>query len=330
MTARPPVSIVFLNYNHGRFLSESLAAISSQLQPDDELLAFDDASTDDSLNIYRRYLSLTPQMRLIAKDKNQGVIACMNEGLATASHAYIYFAAADDRVEPYFIETMLSLLAKHPEAGLGTCRTQLLAPTGDNLGILPTPIVRTVPAYLTRADVAKALLNDDNWLVGISTIYRRTALVAAGGFLPELESLCDGFVSRVIALRYGCCFSLAVLTSWRRLPEGYSSSQATDFKKVRKIASVATELMRTNFADAFPPAYVRRWHGRWLFGARYYELVRRQKAKTQSGKRPGLLCTCFMQFEKLAMAAYLFLTLRPMDTIAVLRRRLLYLFNHDA
>ena len=37
-----------------------------------------------------------PRIRLIARQQNQGVVACMNQGLSLARGRYICFAAADD------------------------------------------------------------------------------------------------------------------------------------------------------------------------------------------------------------------------------------------
>jgi glycosyltransferase involved in cell wall biosynthesis len=321
---RPPISIVLLNYNHGRFLGDALTALCARLESDDEVLAFDDASTDHSVAIYREFASKVPQLRLRLKERNQGVIASMNEGLRAARHDYLYFAASDDRVDLNFLPTMRDLLSAYPAAGLASCRCRLIDEDGRDLGLMKTPKVRSVAGFLDPAEVARAFLKDDNWLVGASTIYRRAPLLEAGGFLPDLGSFCDGFASRVVALRHGVCFSPDALTNWRRLAEGYSSLEAANMERMSRICDTALTLMSTSYADCFPPQYPRRWRGRWLFGARYYGWQQRQKSCAPSG---GPLRRALRIAQTILISGALFLRYRPRDLVPVLKRRWSYLID---
>jgi glycosyltransferase involved in cell wall biosynthesis len=313
-----------LNYNHGRFLAEALGALCAGLEPGDEILAFDDASSDDSVAIYRDFAGRVPQLRLCLKERNQGIIACMNEGLREVRHGYVYFAASDDRVESGFLPAMRSMLAQYPEAGLASCRCRLIDEGGVDLGLLKTPKVRSIAGFLDPTEVARAFLEDDNWLVGASTIYRRAPLLEAGGFLPDLGSFCDGFASRVVALRHGVCFSPDALTTWRRLAEGYASSEVANMERMSRICDTALTLMSTSYADCFPPQYPRRWRGRWLFGARYYGWRQRQ---TSCGSAVGLLRRALRIAQTILVAGALFLRYRPRDLVPVLKRRWSYLID---
>jgi glycosyltransferase involved in cell wall biosynthesis len=321
--SRPPVSIVLLNYNQGPFLPVTLKALIAALGPDDEILAFDDCSTDNSVDIYQGFAERCPQIRLFVKAQNQGVIACMNEGLSEASMDYVYFAASDDQVEATFLDTMMTLLGTHPDAGLATCRTRIIDADGKDHGPLQTPIVLRQAGFLPPKQVAIAFMNDDNCLVGVSTIYRCAPLRAAGGFRAELGSFCDGFASRAVAMRHGACYSPAVLTNWRRMEEGYSSSQSTDLTAVQNIANIALKLMEAEYADAFQAAYATRWKGRWLFGARYYAWCRRQNARHPNGGT-GWFGKPMLAAARIATGLILFLRYRPRDLWAVIKRRLAY------
>jgi glycosyltransferase involved in cell wall biosynthesis len=321
---RPSVSIVLVNYNHGRFLGEALTALCAGLESDDEILAFDDASTDHSVAVYQEFAARVPQLHLRLKERNQGVIASMNEGLHAVRHDYVYFAASDDRVTPDFLPKMRDLLAAYPSAGLASCRCRLIDENGGDLGLMQTPKVRNLAGFLDRTDVAQALLKDDNWLIGSSTIYRRKPLLDAGGFLPDLSSFSDGFASRVVALRHGSCFSPDALTTWRRLPEGYSSAEAANQERMVRICDTAVELMSTTYKDCFPPEYPRRWRGRWLFGARYFGWRRRHEARAQ---REVVLGRLLWIAESIVVSGGLFLRYRPRDLLPVVKRRLSYLLG---
>jgi glycosyltransferase involved in cell wall biosynthesis len=324
-TGGPPISVVLLNYNHGRFLPAALNALGKGLGTEDELIAFDDASTDDSVKIYREFAGQIPQMMLRPKSVNQGVVSCMNEGLATARNNYIYFAASDDVIDPDFLDAMRMLFVKYPQVGLASCRTRLIDENGRNLGPLQTPIVTTKPAYLDPQATAKAFLFDDNWLIGVSTIYNRAALLEIGEFPPELRSFSDGFISRVVALRKGVCYNPSILTCWRKLSEGYSSSDTLDIEQIRKIGEVAMRLMHTTYAGTFPARYPARWYGRWMFGAKYYGWAHRralQSATHAASKRTAF--RALRLIERVLVGGVLFLRYRPQDLMAVLMRRIKY------
>jgi glycosyltransferase involved in cell wall biosynthesis len=325
---RPAVSIVLLNYNHARFLGDALTALTAQLQADDELLAFDDASTDESVSIYERFAARYPQIVLKPKEKNQGVIACMNEGLQHATKDYVYFAAADDMVGPRFLDLCLAMLAAHPQAGLAACRCRIMSAEGADLGILPTPKVLDAPGYVTPEAARRAFLEDDNWLAGISVIYRRAPLTAAGGFRTELGSLCDGFASRLLAMGHGACYRPEALTSWRRMEEGYSSAQSLDPARTNQIAAAALRLMTGEFADIFPPGYASRWHGRFQFGARYYRWCHRQRERWRGSA--GAPARVLMTLERIAVGLALFCYYRPRDIFTVTLRRVGHLFSRES
>ena len=51
----PLVSIIITNYNYGRYLAEAIESALAQTWQDREILFIDDGSTDDSVDIARRY-----------------------------------------------------------------------------------------------------------------------------------------------------------------------------------------------------------------------------------------------------------------------------------
>jgi glycosyltransferase involved in cell wall biosynthesis len=335
MSHRPQLSVVLLNYNHGQFISEAFTALAEALDRNDELIVIDDASRDDSVATLERLRPLFPSFRLVVHDRNQGVVAGMNEGLGLASHNYIYFAASDDRVSEALFEKSMPLLGRYPEAGVSTARMRLIDKDGGDLGLLKTAVVSPEPRYLPPAEVAQAIYREDNWLVGCSTIYRRDALISCGGFRLELGSFCDGFASRLLALKYGACFIPDALSFWRRMSEGYSQSETADKARVAHNAQTAMALFRGPYADVFLPAYADRWLRRWMFGARSYAIygwrMRASRWMERAGAgwaRPLLpLMKAAVTAVWAALTLLLFLRLRPFDVLPTLRRRIRYMRN---
>lgn len=309
------LSVVLTSYNYARYLPAALLALLAQSRPPDELIVIDDASADDSVAIINALLGRFAEPRLVRNPRNLGTIANLNRGIELARGEVVYFAAADDVTYPALFERGMALLAEHRQAALFSARTDIIDTEGRVESTLATAIPLHRPGYLAPEVVARILLRDDNWLTGNTTLYRRAALTAAGCFAPELGSFCDGYVSRLLAARYGACFSPEVLGAWRRHAGGFAWSQTADLTRARQLAIAVERRMAEDAAD-FPPGYSRRWAGRHLFGARRFALVRR---RVEAGSR-GPTAALHARINEVATTLWLFIVYRPWDMVAVAHR----------
>jgi len=253
----PTLSVLMTNYNHARFLPESLGAILNQSFRPKEIIIIDDASTDQSVAIIENFLKNKHPIRLIRNDKNMGVVCNLNRLLEIASGDYVYFAAADDKVLPGFLEKSLHLLNRYPQAGLCSTQSLMIDAEGKDKGLIVENI-RT-GGYLNPKMCLWALNRPLLWIHGNSAIYRRQALIEEGGFKEKLGFYCDGFLHQVLALRYGVCFIPEPLAAWRHLDSGYSVSILANFEQSLEIYQHAGKLMRSTYQDLFPPEYVEKW-----------------------------------------------------------------------
>lgn len=104
----PLVSIIITNYNYGRFLGEAIESALAQTWQDREILFIDDGSTDDSVDLARRY-PIT-----VLTQKNSGVCIARNNALTLARGEFVMFLDADDRLVPTAVEHMLARLRDAP------------------------------------------------------------------------------------------------------------------------------------------------------------------------------------------------------------------------
>ena len=89
------VSIIMPNFNHGRFLRESIQSVLAQTYQNWELIIVDNYSTDESVEVVGEVLA-DERVRLVRFD-NRGVIAASrNKGLSMASGELVAFLDADD------------------------------------------------------------------------------------------------------------------------------------------------------------------------------------------------------------------------------------------
>lgn len=76
-------SIIIPVYNAEKFLKECLFSVLSSDRSDIEIIAIDDGSTDNSLQILKSIQSLDHRL-MIFSQKNAGVSAARNKGLLEA------------------------------------------------------------------------------------------------------------------------------------------------------------------------------------------------------------------------------------------------------
>ena len=89
-----PVSVVMAVYNGERFLAPQVESVLAQLQPHDELLIVDDASTDSS----PRWLAQLDdaRVRILRQPGNAGVLKSFEAGLQRARHDLVFLCDQDD------------------------------------------------------------------------------------------------------------------------------------------------------------------------------------------------------------------------------------------
>ncbi len=316
------LSVILTSYNYARYLTAALSALAAQTRPPDEVIVIDDGSADDSVAIINSFLCRFAEPRLVQNPRNLGAIANLNRGLELARGDVVYFAAADDITYPALLERGMELLEGHARAALFSARSDIIDTAGRVESTLATAIPLRRPGYIPPDIVAQILMQDDNWLTGNTTLYRRVPLIAAGGFALELGSFCDGYVSRLLAARDGACFSPEVLGAWRWHAGGFAWSQTADFTRAQQLVTVVERRMAAD-AAAFPQGYSRRWAARHLFGARRFALVRRREEARSFGFAAALSARLY----EIAMTLWLFITYRPRDAVAVARRRF-YVWRH--
>ena len=116
---KPRFSIIVPLYNKAPYVRKALDSIVSQTFRDWECIIVDDGSTDGSAAICEEYLNnITPQTSHILHQKNAGVAAARNRGVAESHGEYVCFLDADDWWEPMFLEEMDKLIKEYPDPGI--------------------------------------------------------------------------------------------------------------------------------------------------------------------------------------------------------------------
>jgi GT2 family glycosyltransferase len=99
------VSVIIVNWNGERFLERCLTALQAQTVRPHEIILVDNASSDGSLAIARRF----PEVRIMALDSNTGFARGNNLAIASADarSAWIALLNPDAFAAPDWLETLL-------------------------------------------------------------------------------------------------------------------------------------------------------------------------------------------------------------------------------
>jgi GT2 family glycosyltransferase len=121
-------TVVIPLYNKANHILRTLKSISSQKYPAAEIIVIDDGSTDEGPSLVET--AGIKNIRLI-RQKNQGVSAARNRGIAEATYEHIAFLDADDQWLPLFLAEIAGLVHKFPESSFFGTSYQIVQ-TGDN------------------------------------------------------------------------------------------------------------------------------------------------------------------------------------------------------
>lgn len=260
---KPTLAVLMPNYNHARFIGRALEAVVTQSRPPDEFVIVDDASTDDSLDVLTDYAQRHSFVRLLRHETNRGVVAALATLLANATADWVLFVSADDWVLPGFFEQAMALVEQHPQAGIAFGEVCVVS-EADDRRLLETRQVKAwqKPLYATPEVFRRDFLQTTpTWFsLTHSTIYRRDALSAIGGFRRELGHQSDTVALRTLALRHGACYVPQPCAMWRITEGGSAAREARNTPAMLGLIDALGALLRSpEYRDLFPEEYVRRW-----------------------------------------------------------------------
>lgn len=244
------------NYNHARYLGESLGGVRGQTRAADEIIIIDDGSTDGSIGVIDSFASSHRHVRVLRNSQRLGVQESIARVLPHVASDYLVWTAADDRLLPNFLEKSMAVLDRHPEAALCFSETtQLLGDTGGSLRFATDPALRRIfdlsdlPPFLQPEDLITRMKRAYLPIAANTVIVKREALLSLHGYPRELEWLADSFLYAALALRHGTCVVPETLALIRTIPGSYSQSMHDPARQPLVLGRMLDLLATPEYAD---------------------------------------------------------------------------------
>ena len=234
---RALISIVIPCFNQGRYLAEAIVSARSAGFAV-ETIVVDDGSTDDS-----RAIAEAQAVTVIAQD-NAGVAAARNRGLEAATGTFVIFLDADDRMLPGGIDIAARALDAHPECAMTYGRCTMMGPDGT---FWPTPEQAVV-----YADHYASLLHSNRIWMPAMAMFRRDAVVAAGGFRMGFDAAADYDLYLRLARRAAIHDHGQRVAAYRRHGSSMSGNAA-------RMLAHTLAVMRANHRDAVEAGLADDW-----------------------------------------------------------------------
>ena len=108
----PFVSIVTPNYNGEKYLEETIKSIINQTSHDYEFILVDGKSTDNSLNIIKKYLK---KINIFISEKDKSMYHAIDKGISKAKGEVIIWINSDDLLHKKAVQNVSNIFKKNPE-----------------------------------------------------------------------------------------------------------------------------------------------------------------------------------------------------------------------
>lgn len=222
---KPIISICVPTYNGEKYLEEALNSILSQTFNDYEVIIVDDQSTDNTVDISKKFSEKDQRIHCCQNEKNLGLVGNWNKCIELAKGEWIKFLFQDDLLHPACLERML-LNANHEHPFI-FCQREVIYDDRDESSatlahkIIELPYLKTIfsdggyinPSRLCQ--IALAHLDINFFGEPTTALIHRDLFSRYGLFNAHLEQLCDLEFWLRIGVNEGVFFVPETLASFR-------------------------------------------------------------------------------------------------------------------
>jgi glycosyltransferase involved in cell wall biosynthesis len=223
-------------HNVAPYIGAAIESVIAQTEPDWELLATDDGSSDDTAAIVGRYAARDARVRLL-QQSNAGISTARNQALGASSGRFLAILDADDLWAPTFLERQLEIFARDPDVDVVSGNGWFLGGRRHGVPARPWPDRRPTPTL--------ASILGDETAVFIMSVFRRRVYETIGGFDEALRTNEDyDFWLRAAVAGFRFARNDEPLAHYRRRDDSLSASEVRMITGVLRVCEKTRPLLR--------------------------------------------------------------------------------------
>ncbi len=211
------ISVVIATYNGEKYIEAQLRSVLSQTLSADEVLIFDDGSTDNTVDTVNRFIASNDchGWQLIQNKENKGYCRNFLEGVLSTKGDMIFLCDQDDVWHPEKLELMAMAMKEDQDLKALCCACELIDQDGNtlhqanNIGVLFSKNDGSITAFEPEQFVGRSFIR------GCSVGFKRELLALLAPL--ELNGLLshDWLITFTAALTGKCAVLNRVLMSYR-------------------------------------------------------------------------------------------------------------------
>lgn len=183
---RVSIAVVIVGKDCAEFIEDALQSLVSQTLPPNEILYYDDNSSDESIEIAKSYLSLLENFQIIKGEEAIGISSARNRANSLVNSDVIAVLDADDMFLDNTIADYHSQFIEHPDIDLIYADTYVFKHGSNHLWRM------RYPAFKATCDAVRYLMISPVIPFKHSSLaYRRKAIDKIGGYREELDLKVD-------------------------------------------------------------------------------------------------------------------------------------------
>ena len=230
----PKISVITPSYNQGQFLERTILSIISQNYPNLEYIICDGGSTDNSIEIIKKY---EDRITWWCSEKDKGQSNAINKGFKRATGDLVCWINSDDVLLDGALNEYASLFNNNPEASVFIGQTLRIDGSDNVLFFYLVP--KPYPFFYKNGVIRMA---QQSWA------WKRDKVFSSIGYLNENRHACMDIEYLMRQLRFG--FKIASTNKFLgaiRLYEGTKTSNDNDGED--SIWNKDRKVMKIEFSD---------------------------------------------------------------------------------
>ena len=177
----PKISVCIPTHNSARYLAHAIDSALRQTVADLEVVVFDDASTDGTVDAIESIRD--SRLKYFRQDRRVGVASNRNSCLAVARGEYIAWLDSDDWYYPHMLEVQSAVLDRHCDVGLAHAGFEVVDADGHRLPDWPQPFDRD------RVESGREAFGElvlSNYITAPTVLVRRSCHEQAGPYATDI------------------------------------------------------------------------------------------------------------------------------------------------